>query len=531
MIEISVNKITKSFGFGNILDNISFDIMSGEVVSLIGSNGCGKSTLLKIIAGDIKEDSGTISIRNGSVIGYLKQNYETEYKSVKEILYETVKNITDIEENLRKLELKMQSATGNELNNILNKYGNLQEKFINLGGYEISEKVGRIITGFKLEKMLGKNFSKLSGGEKRIVKLASLMINNPNILLLDEPTNHLDIDTLEWFENYIKNYKGTIIIVSHDRYFLDKVSTKTILINNCKETIYHGNYSYYLEEFEKRELLEFEAYKNQQKQITAMKNSAKKLREWARIDGNERLMKRAICIERRLEKMNVISKPKERKDIPLNFETNKRSGNEVVVLNHYSLNMLDNVLLSDVNLEILYKDRVCLMGKNGTGKSTLIKRIINRDENIKVGNNVNIGYIPQEIVFDNDLKTVFEVARNFFDGEDSHLRSALTKFMFFKDNIFKRVDKLSGGEKVRLKLFELVNRNTNFLILDEPTNHLDIETREVLETALDDYEGTVLFISHDRYFINKLANKIVYIDNKKLNTNIGNYDDYKNTYN
>ena len=528
MIEISVNKITKSFGFNNVLDGISFDIKRGEIVSLIGSNGCGKSTLLKIISGELLPDSGTISFRNGSKIGYLKQNYETEYKSVKEILYENVKNITDIEENLRKLELKMQSANENELNNILKKYGNLQEKYINLGGYEITEKVGRIITGFNLEELLDKDFSNLSGGEKRIVKLASLMINNPNILLLDEPTNHLDIDTLEWFENYIKNYKGTILIVSHDRYFLDKVSTKTILINNGKEDIYHGNYSYYLEEFEKRELIEFEVYKNQQKQINAMKNSAKKLREWSRIDGNERLMRRAICIERRLEKMDILDKPKERKDIPLNFVSGKRSGKEVLIVKDYSLSIGNKLLLDNVNLEINYKDRICLMGKNGSGKSSLINRIINHDNDIQIGSNVNIGYIPQEIVFDDELKTVLEVAREYFNGEDSHLRAALTKFLFFKDNILKRIDKLSGGEKVRLKLFELINKKTNFLILDEPTNHIDIETKEVLETALNDYEGTILFISHDRYFINKLANKIVCIEDKKLNTYIGNYDDYIN---
>jgi len=533
MIEININKITKSFGFNNVLDKISFDIKSGEKISLVGNNGCGKSTLLKIIAGDESYDSGTIAIRNNSKIGYLKQDIEiNENVLVKDILYKNINDILEIEEKLHEYELKMQSASENELETILKKYGNLQDKYINLGGYEISEKIGRIVTGFKIEELLDKNISHLSGGEKRIVSLASIMINEPNILLLDEPTNHLDIDTLEWFENYLINYKGTVLIVSHDRYFLDRVTSKTIQIKNGKEDIYHTNYSGFLIEKEARELLEHEAYKIQQKKIKHLENSAKQLKSWAKISGNERFTRRAKSIEKRIEKIDKLKRPENKKEIPLNINSTKRSGNEVLVFRDFNLSIGNKDLLKNVNLEINYKDRVCLMGKNGSGKSTLIKKIIeNNDSNLLLGSNINIGYIPQNIIFKDEFKTVYETAREYFIGEEYQLRSALFKFLFTGENIFKRVDKLSGGERVRLKLFELMHKNTNFLILDEPTNHIDIETKEVLESTLNNYEGTILFISHDRYFINKLTNKIVFIDNCSLREFIGNYNDFKNKYN
>ena len=532
MIDISLNKVTINYGFGDILKDISLDINKGEIISLIGPNGSGKTTILKLIMGIEKATSGNIFIRKDATIGYLSQvsNIENETCKVKDILYKSINNIITIKDTLENYEEKMMKTSGKELEKIITKYTNLHEEFINLGGYEVNEKINKIVKGFKIEHLLEKYYNTLSGGEKRIVSLAALMIKNPDILLLDEPTNHLDIDTLEWLENFLKSYKGTIILVSHDRYFLDKVSNKTILIENGKLDIYYGNYSYYLLENEKRIMLEFKNYKDQQKQIKAMKESIKKLREFGRLGNDNRFFKRAKSIEKRLEKMEVLNKPKEKEDIPLEFNLGNRSGEDVLVIDNLNINYGNKVIFDNAKLKIKYREHVCLLGKNGSGKTTLIKEIFNNNDSIKLGTNINIGYVPQEINFDGD-KTIYDVARSSYKGEESHLRSALFKFMFTKNDIYKRVSKISGGEKVRLKLFCLMQDNINFLILDEPTNHIDITTREILEDILSEYKGTILFVSHDRCFINKIATKVISIENNKLVEYIGNYDDYKDTLN
>lgn len=532
MIEINLNKIVKSYGFNRVLDNFSLEVKTGEVITLVGENGCGKSTILNIINGDESIDSGNISIKKGNTIGYLKQIPETRNNedTVKDILYESLSNILEIDNKLKEYEKKMQNAQGDKLNELVIKYSNLQEKFINMGGYEIDTQVNKIITGFKLDELINKKYNSLSGGEKRIVCLAAIMIKNPSILLLDEPTNHLDIKTLEWFEDFIKKYNGTILLVSHDRYFINKVSNKIILLERGKEIIFNGNYSYYIEENDLRIEREFKQYKDQSKIIAAMKKKIKQLEEFGKLayPGGEPFFKRAENIRKRLERLEKVDKPVIKKDIPLNFNINERSGKDVIVLNDYDLKISNNTLIENINLKINYNDKICVLGSNGCGKSTLIKRILeNNDSHIKIGSNVSIGYIPQEINF-TENKTILEYARQYFNGEESHLRSALSKFYFCGEFVFKKIQCLSGGEKVRLKLFELIQCNNNCIILDEPTNHIDITTKELLEVALKDYQGTVIFISHDRYFINKLANKILYIENKQAKEYIGNYDDYKN---
>lgn len=538
MIELSLSNIEKTFGFKKVLNGFNLELKTGERVALIGPNGSGKTTIFKIITGEENLNAGSISIRKGATVGMLSQIPPTFPKetTVKEILLIGKTKVIEIEQKLRELENKMSTCKPNELNNLLKRYGILQEKFNNLNGYQLESDINKVCNGFKIKpEMLERKFNTLSGGEKTIVYFASLILSEPSILLLDEPTNHLDIDTLEWLEEYLKNYKGSILISSHDRYFLDKVTTKTILIERGKEEVFFGNYSYYLEENERRIMSEFEDFKDQQKQIAAMKASIKKLQEFGRLafPGGESFFKRAASIQKRLDKIELLEKPETKKELPLDFQVQKRSGKEVLIIDNLSLMIGDRILLEDANMHIRYGEKVCLMGKNGTGKSTIIKLLFNDtpaeivDGEIKLGSNVNIGYLPQEIHFEDENATVLDTARRFFDGSETALRATLAKFLFYGENVFKKVGSLSGGEKVRLKLLELIQKKANFLILDEPTNHIDIDTKEMLEEALNEYSGTILFISHDRYFINKLAKRTLCIEDGHINSYLGNYDDYK----
>lgn len=528
MLEIGLNKVNKNFGFNNILSNVSFDVKTGEKVAIIGPNGSGKTTILKLIMGIETVDSGQINIRKDSVIGYLTQIPLKEEKNVtaNEVYLRGVKQLLNLEKNINEFTKTMSSK-----NKDINTLSKMQEEFRIKGGFELNKKINTIKNGFKLsEELLNTEYNNLSGGEKTIINLASLVLMEPDILLLDEPTNHLDIETLEWFEEYLNNYKGTVIIVSHDRYFLDKVVTKIIAIENAKEEIYHGNYSYYLVESEKRLLLEFQSYKNQQKEIKAMKEAIERLKLWGRKSDNPIFFKRAASIEKRLEKIELIEKPQEKKELPIKLNTELRSGNEVLKIKKLDLQIDSKELLSNAECDIFYKERVCLLGKNGSGKTTLIKNILNNThDNIKLGTNIKMGYIPQEIRFDNENLTIYEYMRSIYIGDEASLRSKLNRFYFDEEMISKKLKTLSGGEKVRIKLLELILENANFLILDEPTNHIDIETKEILEEALLEFDGTLLFISHDRYFINKIATRIIRIENKKLVSYNGNYEDIKNT--
>lgn len=536
MIEIAMNNAKRNFGFKNVLDGFDLEATTGERIALIGPNGCGKTTIFKIIAGEEKLDSGMVTTRKGASIGLLSQippKVSDDY-TVRDLLLKDFQKLFEVERKMRECEQKLATASPKDMDYLLSAYGKLQDYFQNMGGYEIDEKVSKICNGFKIsDDMLDRAFNTLSGGEKTIVNLASLIISNPDILLLDEPTNHLDIDTLEWFEQFLANYKGTVIISSHDRYFLDKVATKTIFIDKGKDDVYHGNYTYYLQESERRALAEFEEYKNQQKQIEAMKNTVKKLREWGTQGDNPRFFRRAACIEKRLEKMEMLDRPDTKKTLPLDFEVKGRSGKDVLVVDDLGLMAGDKVLLDGAEMSVQYGEKVCLMGKNGTGKSTFIKALLDPTSDyvcqgeIKLGSQVSIGYIPQEIHFEDDNATILDVSRKSFTGSETQLRASLAKFLFYGENVFKRVGTLSGGEKVRLKLFELIQKKANLLILDEPTNHIDIDTKEMLEEALSEYAGTLLFISHDRYFINQLAERIENIEDCQFVNYLGNYDYYK----
>ena len=540
MMDISIANAKKNYGFKNVLDGFVLDVTSGEKIGLIGPNGCGKTTLFKLITKEEGLDSGSISIRKDANVRLLSQMPPVvdDECTVRDILTRDFKDIFEIEAHMKELEKQMSVADPDELERILDCYGKLQNRFMDLDGYTIDSKISELCNKFRIdENMLNRKFNTLSGGEKTIVNLASIMLSNPDILLLDEPTNNLDIDTLEWLESYLKNYTGTIILCSHDRYFLDKVISKIVLIERGKSEIFFGNYSYYLEENERRTLAEFEQYKDQQKMIEAMKRKIKQLQEFGKLafPGGESFFKRAASIQKRLDKIELLDKPETAKEIPLNFQMTDRSGKQVLMVRDFDLTVADKDLLDQVSFDVVFKDRTCLMGKNGSGKSTLIKYIMGlyeneqEDDHVRIGSNVSIGYIPQTITFEDDNATILDVARKSYYGSETHLRASLAKFMFNGENVFKRVGTLSGGEKVRLKLFELMQKNVNLLIMDEPTNHIDITTQEVLEEALKEYPGTILFISHDRYFINEIAQKILYIEDKGIKEYLGNYDDYRDT--
>ncbi len=529
MLEIVLNKVSKNFGNKQVLRNVNIEVKTNEKVALIGPNGCGKTTILRLIAKEESSTTGEVFTRKNAKIGVLEQypREELQGQKVKEIIHSSFQEINELKERMEKEEKKLYEAI--DLEKTIVRYTRLQEEFQHLGGYEVESKIEKLVAAFHLEQLLDKNYSSLSGGEKTIVNLISILLQNPDILLLDEPTNHLDINMLEWLENYLENVNKTIIIVSHDRYFLDKVATKTILIDNGEEEVFHGNYSYYLKENEERITREFNEYKNQQKQIEAMKASIKRLKEYGRLayPCGEKFFKRAASIEKRLEKIDVLEKPKNNELSNLSFKVDQRSGNDVISWNHFSLQIGDKVLLKNTKCEIHYQEKVCIMGKNGTGKSTLIKEIIKGNPEIKIGSNIKIGYIPQEITFENEKETVIQEARKYFIGYEEHLRSALVKFLFYAEGIHTRLDQLSGGERLRLKLFCLMQQDRNLLILDEPTNHIDITTKEILEEALKEYQGTIIIVSHDRYFINKVATRILMIEDKKIVSYVGNYDDYK----
>ena len=540
MMDISIANAKKNYGFKNVLDGFALDVTSGEKIGLIGPNGCGKTTLFKLITKEEGLDSGSISIRKGANVRLLSQMPPVvdDECTVRDILTRDFKDVFEIEAHMKELEKQMAVADSSELERILDRYGKLQNRFMDLDGYTIDSKISELCNKFRIdENMLNRKFNTLSGGEKTIVNLASIMLSNPDILLLDEPTNNLDIDTLEWLESYLKSYTGTIILCSHDRYFLDKVVSKIVLIERGKSEIFFGNYSYYLEENERRTLAEFEQYKDQQKMIEAMKRKIKQLQEFGKLayPGGESFFKRAASIQKRLDKIELLDKPETAKEIPLNFQMTDRSGKQVLMVRDFDLTVADKDLLDQVSFDIAFKDRTCLMGKNGSGKSTLIKYIMGlyeneqEDNHVRIGSNVMVGYIPQTITFEDDNATILDVARKSYYGSETHLRASLAKFMFNGENVFKRVGTLSGGEKVRLKLFELMQKNVNLLIMDEPTNHIDITTQEVLEEALKEYPGTILFISHDRYFINEIAQKILYIEDKGITEYLGNYDDYRDT--
>ena len=534
MIQLALKEIEKYFGGNRIFSSITFEVQSSERVGLIGKNGTGKTTVFKIIAGIENQDKGSISIRKNSTIGYLHQipDFSERFK-VTDVLKTAFEIQYQINNELKILEGQMASLKEKELEYALRKYGELNELYEAKGGYGIEEKMSKVCTGLKFnEEFLNREFATLSGGEKTIIMLGKILLENPDILLLDEPSNHLDVASIEWLEGYLKAYKGTVIVISHDRYFLDRVVTKIVEIEDGETSFYDGNYSYYVKEKQRRVFEQFEAFKDQQKKIKAMEKAIKQLREWAIQGDNEKFFKRAESMQKRLDKIERVDKPLiDQPKIKLDFTEADRSGKDVLSIKGICKSFEDKKVLEDLYLDIRYGESTALIGNNGSGKSTIIKtvlgEVIPEQGEIKLGANTKIGYLPQNIAFDNEDLTVLEVFREGMTISEGAARGILAKFLFYGERVFKKVKNLSGGEKSRLKLCKLIQNDINLLILDEPTNHLDIDSREMLEEALTEFKGTILFISHDRFFINKLAERICEIEDKKIINYYGDYEYYR----
>ena len=534
MIVLSCNNIHKSFGIDVILKDITFSINEGEKIGLIGANGAGKSTLFKILTSQMEYDSGELFIDKSKRVGYLSQNLalESDNTIFGELLL-VFEELLNMEKKLKTLEQKMSEpydeTKADYHNKLIKDYTTLTEVYENRGGYTYKGEIGRVLKGLGFnENDFDKQINILSGGQKTRVALCKLLLIKPEILLLDEPTNHLDLDAIEWLEEYLKNYKGSMIIISHDRFFLDAVTNKTIEIAGGRAASYNGNYTTFIDLKKKNYDVALKAYNLQQAEIKRQEDIIQKYKSFNR----EKSIKAAESRQKALDKIERIEAPhKEQKASRISFETKIKSGNDVLHIEELSKSFGEKVLFTNVNMDIKRENKIALIGENGRGKTTLFKIImdeIEKDSGVKVlGKNVNIGYYDQEQSNLDLQKTIIdEVWDEFPDMTTTEVRCALAAFLFTGDDVFKKIEKLSGGEKCRINLLKLMLSKNNFLLLDEPTNHLDIVSREALEDALLTYDGTVLVISHDRYFLNKVAGKIFELNIDGIKEYLGNYSYY-----
>lgn len=527
---LSCNNISKSFGTDVIIKSCSFNIEDHEKAAIVGINGAGKSTLLKIITGIEPADTGLVTLAKDKTLGYLsqQQNLNSDNTIYDELL--SVKHyILDTEAQLRHIENQMKSADDEALEILMKKYSDLNHEFELNNGYAYKSEITGVLKGLGFtEEDFTLNVNTLSGGQKTRVALGKLLLSKPDIILLDEPTNHLDMESISWLENYLLNYSGAVLIVAHDRYFLDKIVSKIIELDNGNATVFSGNYTDYASKKAILRNMQLKEYLNQQREIKHQEEVITKLKQFNR----EKSIKRAESREKMLNKMEFVDKPEILNDkMDIKLEPNVISGNDVLTVDNLTKGFDGTVLFDNISFQIKRGERVALIGSNGTGKTTILKLIngiIPADSgSIYLGAKVNIGYYDQEHhVLDPD-KTIFDEIRDAYpDLNNTQIRNTLAAFLFTNEDVFKYIKDLSGGERGRVSLAKLMLSNANFLILDEPTNHLDITSKEILENALNSYTGTVLFVSHDRYFINSTATRIIELANKTVVNYIGNYDYY-----
>ncbi|MCG3087109.1 ribosomal protection-like ABC-F family protein [Sporosarcina cyprini] len=531
MMICTIQKVSKMLGGTNIFEDLSLDIKTSDRLGIVGRNGSGKTTLFKLIAGVEAVDSGAIHFKKGTKVGYLSQIPVLEEPMTGyEVLRSAFGELLEIEESLKALETKM-SSEGADLERLLQQYGQLQEEFLSRNGYAMESEIEKVINGLQLRSFIHQDFAVMSGGEQTKMMLGKLLLSQPDLLLLDEPTNHLDLFAVEWLEGYLTEYGGTVVIVSHDRAFLDATVSKIADLEDGELQLYHGNYSSFVQQKEELLLRQFQEYEEQQKKIRKMKEAIKRLKQWANEANppNAGLHRQARNMERALERMAKIKKPLvDPKKMALSFEPTERSGKEVVVMEDASKSFGPKQILSKANLHIYWKDRAAIVGQNGTGKSTILKLLIGQlavDEGIcKVGSNVKIGFLSQHAEAANPKARLIDVFREEVSVAEGEARHILAKFMFYGPDVFKRLSDLSGGERMRLRLAQLMHQDINLLLLDEPTNHLDIESREVLEEALEEFPGTILAVSHDRYFLNKIFDRTAWLEDGELTTFEGPFD-------
>lgn len=527
---LSCQNISKSFGTDEVLKDISFHLDANEKAAIVGINGAGKSTLLKIIMQKERADAGEVVLAKDAALGYLAQYQDISgERSIYEEVLSSRGEVLELEARLREQEAQMNLLAGEELERLLENYHRLSREFELLGGYTYRSEVTGILKGLGfLDEELTRKMGELSGGQKTRVSLGKLLVTRPDVLLLDEPTNHLDVESIRWLEGFLANYKGAVVIVSHDRYFLDRVVTKVIEIFQHKGFVYQGNYTEFAKKKAKvrRDLLR--QYYRQQQEIKRQEEVIAKLKAFNR----EKSIKRAESREKLLDKVERLEKPtEEHTDVQIVLEPEVTSGNDVLTVSNLAKAYGAHRLFSDLSFELKRGERVALIGNNGTGKTTILKLINGLDEgdggSITLGTNVQIGYYDQEHQLLHMEKTIFEEISDAYPQlNNTKIRNVLAAFLFTNDDVFKRISDLSGGERGRVSLAKLMLSNANFLILDEPTNHLDITSKEILESALNQYTGTVLFVSHDRYFINQTATRILELTGETLVNYLGNYDYY-----
>ncbi len=527
---LSCSNISKAFGSNTVLEQISFHIEEHEKAAIVGINGAGKSTLLKIIIGQLSPDSGEVVLSKGKTIGYLAQHQDLESsRTIYEEVLEIKRPVIRMEERIRELELQMKHTDGQKLENLLAEYDRLNHQFELENGYAYKSEVTGVLKGLGfLEDEFNKPVTTLSGGQKTRVSLGKLLLSNPDIILLDEPTNHLDMESISWLENYLLNYSGSVIIVAHDRYFLNQVVKKIVELEQGHSQVYLGNYEEYSRKRAMIRQAQMKAYLNQQQEIKHQQEVITKLKSFNR----EKSIKRAESREKLLSKIEVLEKPAEIKDaMAITLEPRTESGNDVLAIRNLSKSFGPLTLFSCVDMDIKKGERVAIIGNNGTGKSTLLKIIMDLlpgdTGEIRPGSKVHVGYYDQEQQVLHPEKTIFdEIQDEYPDMDNTRVRNVLAAFLFTGDDVFKRISDLSGGERGRVSLAKLMLSEANFLILDEPTNHLDLTSKEILEDALSHYTGTVLYVSHDRYFINKTATRILELTGQTFINYLGNYDYY-----